>query len=141
MNLSEITEKLKKDYLVIVKDFENAVDIGKISLQIPKLQAPFQFHYYDLLNEYSKLQDELEEHMYTKFWNAKIGNHELSNISLTDTNLRKAITETKEYREISKRQNQIKNDMKIIEEMMTTIKNFGFNINNTIKFREFMEGK
>lgn len=138
MNLSEITEKLKTDYIAIIKKFETTVDIGQMSLSLPKIAAPFQFHYYDLLKEYSKLSDELDELYHAKVFNVKIGNDTLSVVDFNSSELKKMVETSPEYRKLQMRLNEIKNDLKIIEEMMSTIKNFGFNINNSIKFKEMM---
>lgn len=138
MSIQAIADKLKTDYVKIVKDLEQKVDIGQLSLSLPKIVAPFQFAYHDLLKEYSKLQDELDELYHAKVFNVKIGNDKLSVVDWNSSELKKMVETDVDYRKLNLKLQDIKNDLKIIEEMMGTIKNFGFSINNKLKFTELM---
>ncbi len=136
MDLQAITEKLKTDYIQIVKKFESTIDLSGSSLSIPRVVAPYVFHMHDLLKEYSKLNDQLDELYHSKVFNVKIGNDALSVVDFNSSELRKMVETSKEYRVLNVRLQEIKNDLKVIEEMIGNIKNFSFNVNNAIKFRE-----
>jgi predicted nuclease with TOPRIM domain len=138
--LQPITEKLKRDYIDIINKFETSIDISSMSLAIPKITAPYQFHYHDLLKEYSQIQDDLDELYHRKMFNVKIANDKLSNIDLNSSELKRMIETDKEYRDMNMKLQSLKNDMKIIEEIISTIKNFSFNVSNSIKYREMMGG-
>jgi len=134
------TEFLKAVYKELIEKFDNMAQLDQISLSLPKVAAPFQFHFHDLLKEYHIKQDESDEYFYGAMFNAKSGRGALAVIGLSSTELKKMIESDDKYREHTRALNAIQAEMKIVEEMLTTIKQFGFNISNSIKYRDMTGG-
>jgi len=136
--LHKRTELLKEKYLEIVKKLENTIAIDAMSLSIPRIVSQFQFTYSDILNELYIVSDKMEEKFYTEMFNYKIGNSELSHISLGTSENKRMIEASKEYRKLKMQKEMLTADLKIIEEFITTIKAFNFNVSSAIKFRELV---
>lgn len=137
-DLHKRTQVLKEKYLEIVKSFETNIQIDMMSLSIPRVVAPYQFHYSDLLQAIYKINDKLDERFYHDMFNTKIGNSELSHISLGTSEAKRMIESSKEYRELKLQKEKLVADMKIIEEFINTIKNFSFNVSSALKFKEMI---
>ena len=129
---------LKEKYKELVKKFEQQTDLASASLQIPKLVSPFQFLYNDLYKEYAQLQEELDELLYNETMGTKMQNTELSFVNLNASELKRMVEASPKYRTLKLRQETVYADMKLVEDMVNTIKSFSFNIGNAIKYKEFM---
>jgi len=134
------TEILKNEYLETIKKWSSGMAIDEIALSIPKTAAPYQFHLSELLSVYSDLENELDELYYNETFNYKIANSELANIDLNSSELRRMIETSPKYRAIKNQSRKISDAMKVTEEMLQTIKNYGFNLQAVIKWREFIRG-
>ena len=135
--MNKTTNKLKEKYIEIVNDFKQSLDTSKC-LELPRLLAPYQFHYHDLLKEYSSVNDKVDELYYEELFNYKIQNSEMSHVDLSSTELKKMIECSTKYRNLIQQQKEISNDMKLIEDMIRTIRDFNFSMSNTIKYKELM---
>jgi len=141
MTLHERTQALEKQYIQILKEWEQETDLSSISLKIPKYVAPFQFHLRSLFVEYSNLQDQLDQIFHDSVIEYKMQMSELSNFTFNASELKRMIETSKEHREIKKQQDEISNDMKLIEDIIKTMQNQSFNISNAIKWQAFISGE
>ena len=135
-----ITQQLKERYESIVSGFNQLAQLDKIALSIPQVSAAYQFHFNDLLKEYHLAQDVQDEYFHDAMFNAKTGRGKLAVANFGASELKKMIESDEKFREHTRKLNEIQEEMKLVEEMLTTIKNFGFNISSVIKFRELVGG-
>jgi len=138
--MTKITERLKTKYLEHVSKFSDTTVMGNVSLSIPAILAPFQFHYSDLLRYAGSVSDEMEELYHRKVLMYKTGQSELSVIDINSSELKRMIESSEDYRVLKRDYEECVADMKLVEEMIGTIKNFSFNINNSLKFKELVGG-
>lgn len=136
----QITENLKQTYQLIVAKFDSISNLDVIAISIPKLSAPFQFHFHDLLKEYHMEQDKLDECFHDLMFNAKSGRIPMGLVNFGTSELKKMVETEPKYRAIQNNLNTIQEEMKIVEEMLGTIKQFSFNISNAIKYRDLVSG-
>jgi len=137
---AQITESLKERYALLVDRFDSAKQLDVVSLSLPSLCAPYQFHYHDLLKEYHIVQDEQDEYYHNIVFNTKSGTNKLAMINLGASEMKRMIETDEKFREYQRKINSIQAEMKLVEEMLTMIKQFGFNISNSIKYRDMTGG-
>lgn len=139
-NNHKMTERLKSSYEELVVKLDNIQQLDAIALSLPRICAPFQFHFHDLLKEYHIAQDKQDEYYHGAMFNAKSGRSQLALINLGASEIKKMIESDEQYRKHTNILNTIQEEMKLVEEMLTTLKNFGFNISSSIKYRELIGG-
>jgi len=137
-NNHQITEQLKTAYDELVVKLDNLQQLDAIALSLPRVCAPFQFHFHDLLKEYHAAQDIQDEYYHGAMFNAKSGRSQLALINLGASEIKKMIESDETYRKHTRVLNEIQEEMKLVEEMLSTVKNFGFNVSNAIKYREMV---
>lgn len=135
-----MTNSLKDRYKLLVETLDSAQHLDVISLSLPKLCAPYQFHYHDLLKEFHIEQDKQDEYYHNLVFNIKSGTSKLSMINLGASEMKKMIETDLKYREFQRNLDTIQEEMKLVEEMLSTLKQFGFNISNSIKYRDMVGG-
>ena len=138
--LSKITDGLKTRYMKLVNEFSDSSVVDVLSLSIPKRLSPYQFHFNDLYRKSQEISDDLDELYYNKMLSYKVGQSELSVVDLNSSEIKRMIESSEDYRMLKQKYDQIVADMKIVEEMISTIKNFSFNVNNSLKFKELTGG-
>lgn len=132
MTFEELKEEYQKDILLK----EESID--KQCINLPKILAKYQFFYYSLLDNISRLEDIKNKLYYDTFLEYKNGEGELKNLSLSQTELKKLLETNITYREIVLKHSRLSNQLSIVEEFMSNIKNIGYSINSYITYKKMM---
>lgn len=131
-------EELKEQYEIDITLSEETIDKQIISL--PKLMSKYQNKYHEILNSIAINQDILDKKYYESYLSYKQGNHELANFSLGSTELKKLLETDIVYRETKLAIAKAESDLKLIEEMLSTIKSIGYSVNNYLTYKRIMIG-
>jgi len=134
MNLEEIKEHYDKDI-----ELSEAMLNSQI-MSLPKIIAKYQYYFYDLLKAIAIKQESLDKLYYDSLLEYKYQQHELSNIKFTDAQIGKILKITPLYRQNHLVMMDLESELKLVEEMMSNIKNIGFSINNKVTLEKIRNG-
>ena len=132
----EINE-LKEKYKLVIKQLEKGD--YKDSVKLPKYASIFQFSLFDRLSLLSELNEEKSRLIYDTTFNTKIGTTDISSISPSATETKTLVSTSKEIRKISRRIDNTEAELKLLEDMITTIKNHSYNLSIYSKGKELYE--
>lgn len=139
-DVNEKTEGLKKSYEKLIDTFSKDLNKDNLSLSLPKFVFPFQKHYRNIMQEFIEIQDQYNKYYENELYSYKIstGNRSLCNPNATE--MKVFIDKSKEGREYKKYMQELEADMNLIESMIEVLKNYNFNLNYSLKFREMVGG-
>ena len=132
----EINE-LKEKYKLVIKQLEKGD--YKDSVKLPKYASIFQFSLFDRLSLLSELNEEKSRLIYDTTFNTKIGTTDISSISPSATETKTLVSTSKEIRKINRKIDDIEAELKLLEDMITTIKNHSYNLSIYQKGKELYE--
>lgn len=134
MTLQELKIEYEKDILLEEATIEKRV------ISIPKILSKYQNYFFDTLNKISELYDKKEELYHNTLLSYKRGEDKLSQISLSSTELKRALESSLAYRELSYKLALKENELKLVEEMISNIKNISWGIKSYIDYLKLKEG-
>ena len=132
----EINE-LKEKYKLVIKQLEKGD--YKDSVKLPKYASIFQFSLFDRLSLLSELNEEKSRLIYDTTFNTKIGTTDISSISPSATESKTLVSTSKEIRKINRKIDDTEAELKLLEDMITTIKNHSYNLSIYGKGKELYE--
>lgn len=132
-----ITE-LQEQYIEDLKMDEATIEKRVISL--PIMLSKYQYMYYNILNDLSMFKDKIDELYYNIFTEYKKGKSDLSNITVSSTELKRIIESSIAYRELQLKIYYKENDLKLVDEMMQNIKQMSWGIKNYLDFQKLKMG-
>lgn len=130
-------KELKTQYNKILNQLEKGD--YKDAVRLPKYVAVFQYGLYDRMTLLSELVEEKAEMIYNETFNTKMQATDISSVSPSASEAKTLISNSKLIRMKSKEIHDVENEMRLLEEMITTIKNHSFNLNIYQKGKELYE--
>lgn len=135
MDIKQLQEHYLKDINI------NERDVTKLTFSLPNVLNKYQIFYFDTLNKVSELYDKKEKTYYDILIEYKLGKSDLSNISLSSTELKRMLESTVIYRELNTKLKNKENELKLVEEMMSNIKSISWGIKNYIDYMKLKLGE
>lgn len=129
--------ELKTIYSRTIKQLEKGD--YKDSVRLPKYVAVFQFALFDRLSALSDLVEQKSEMIYEETFNTKMHSNDISSVSPSASEAKTLISNSKAVRKKSREIHDMENEIKLLEEMVTTIKNHSFNLSIYHKAKELYE--
>lgn len=130
-------KELQSKYITVIKQLEKGD--YKDSVRLPKFASIFQFNLFDRLKLLTELNEEKSELIYSITFNTKLGTTDIASISPSSTEAKTLITHSKKIRKLSKTIEDTEAELKLLEEMISTIKNHSFNLSIYQKAKELYE--
>lgn len=133
-----LMEHLQESYQEDLKINDELLD--KQSIMLPQLINKYQVTLHKLLQEITDLEDTKKQIFHTTMYNYRIGDSDLASIDWNSSDLKKIIETSVDMREVEKKISNRSNDLRLVEEMINTIRNMGFNIKNWIDYKKIISG-
>lgn len=130
-------EELRTAYNKIVRQLEKGNHND--SVKLPKYAAVFQYAIFDRLKKLAELHENKSELIYDLTYNTKLQATDISTVAPSASEAKTLISTSKEVRKINRAIEELENESKLLEEMITTIKGHSFNMSNYMKGKELYE--
>lgn len=134
--MTPITE-LKQIYSRTIKQLEKGD--YKDAVRLPKYVAVFQYALFDRLGALSDLVEIKSELIYNETFNTKMHSNDISSVSPSASEAKTLVSNSVQIRKKNKEIHDMENEIKLLEEMITTIKNHSFNLSIYHKAKELYE--
>jgi hypothetical protein len=134
MDFDLLKEKFQED----VQLSDEMIDKQIISL--PGVMSKYVNAYNTTLSELDDISIQKDELFYSFMMEYRGGKSDLSHFTWSATELKKMIETSPRFLELTKKELQYSTQLKVIEEMMGTIKGMGYSINNYIAYKKLIHG-
>ena len=134
MTIQELQEQYQEDIKL------EEASIEKRMINIPIILSKYQNYYFDTLNKISELYDIQEQTYHNLLLDYKSGESDLANYSLSNTEVKRMLESSLVYRDVSYRIARLENELKLVEEMMSNIKQISWSIKNYVDYIKLKEG-
>ena len=124
----------------LLLQYEKDIDLNEetldvLSLSIPKKLSKYQIYFYYILEELASANERLDSLYHDSFMDWKYNQGKYASIKFSATEINKILKTDTIYLSQATKVVRLENELKMIEEMMNTVRNLGFSLNNRIMLR------